>query len=127
MNEGKGLTEKQKRFCDNYIRTGNATQSAISAGYKKKTAGAIACENLKKPKIKEYIEEKSRKLEDKMTASMKEVSEFITSVMRDEEEKMAERLKAADMLIKTKGGYLEKIEAKITELPIIRLVSDDND
>ncbi|WP_161935081.1 terminase small subunit, partial [Lactococcus lactis] len=32
------LTEKQKRFCDEYIKLGNATQAAINAGYSKRTA-----------------------------------------------------------------------------------------
>lgn len=40
------LTTKQKRFADNYIKTGSATQSAIEAGYSKKTAPTIASENL---------------------------------------------------------------------------------
>ena len=43
------LTLKQKRFCDEFIISGNATQAAVKAGYSKKTAGAMATENLKKP------------------------------------------------------------------------------
>lgn len=35
----KGLTIKQKKFADEYIISGNATQSAIKAGYSEKTAG----------------------------------------------------------------------------------------
>ena len=47
----KGLTPKQKRFVDEYIVDQNATQAAIRAGYKEKTAYAIGVENLKKPQI----------------------------------------------------------------------------
>jgi phage terminase small subunit len=43
------LTEKQKRFCDYYIETGNATEAAIRAGYSNKTARFIGAENLTKP------------------------------------------------------------------------------
>ena len=57
------LTAKQKKFADNYIKTGNATQSAIDAGYSKKTAPTIASENLIKPNIKAYIDEKMREIE----------------------------------------------------------------
>lgn len=54
-----GLTIKQKAFADEYIiNGGNATQAAIKAGYSKKTAEAIGFENLKKPKITEYIASK---------------------------------------------------------------------
>ena len=40
------LTEKQKRFADEYIKSGNATQAAIKAGYSKRTARTIAQQNL---------------------------------------------------------------------------------
>jgi len=52
--EGK-LTEKQKLFAYYYIKSFNATQSAINAGYSKETAGIIGHENLKKPNIKALI------------------------------------------------------------------------
>ena len=40
------LTEKQKRFCDEYIKLGNAKEAAINAGYSKKTAKSMGAENL---------------------------------------------------------------------------------
>ena len=49
------LTEKQKRFADYYIETGNGTEAAVKAGYSKKTARVIGQENLLKPAIKNYI------------------------------------------------------------------------
>jgi len=57
------LTDKQKAFIDAYTDIGsntynNALQSAIAAGYSKKTAGVIANENLKKPYIMAEIEQK---------------------------------------------------------------------
>ena len=36
------LTEKQKRFCDEYLIDLNATQAAIRAGYSKRSARQIA-------------------------------------------------------------------------------------
>lgn len=53
--DADGLTGKQRLFCDYYIKTFNATQSAIKAGYSKNTAYAIGYENLKKPQIKAYL------------------------------------------------------------------------
>ncbi|EPH91563.1 terminase small subunit domain protein, partial [Enterococcus faecalis F01966] len=58
------MTEKQKRFCDFYIETGNATQAAIKAGYSKKTANRIATENLSKLVIKQYIDERLAELKN---------------------------------------------------------------
>ena len=49
------LTPKQKAFAEYYIETGNATESAIRAGYSKKTARVIGQENLLKPTLKSHI------------------------------------------------------------------------
>lgn len=49
------LTEKQKRFCEEYIIDLNGTQAAIRAGYSVDSAGSIAHENLMKPEIQEYL------------------------------------------------------------------------
>lgn len=65
----KKLTPKQKRFCEEYVIDLNATQSAIRAGYSKKTAYSIGNENLIKPEIQSYIQElkKQRSEELKIT------------------------------------------------------------
>ena len=78
------LTEKQKRFADYYIETGNITEAATRAGYSKKTARVIGQENLLKPAIKGYIDEKLETMQDERTASAKEVLEFLTKSMRGE-------------------------------------------
>ena len=50
------MTNKQKRFCVEYLIDLNATQAAIRAGYSTSTAGAIGAENLKKPQIRACID-----------------------------------------------------------------------
>ena len=50
------MTEKQKKFCIEYLKDLNATQAAVRAGYSKDTAKEIGCENLTKPNIKKYID-----------------------------------------------------------------------
>lgn len=49
------LTEKQKRFCEEYLIDLNATQAATRAGYSDKTAYSIGVENLKKPEIQKHL------------------------------------------------------------------------
>jgi phage terminase small subunit len=78
------LTEKQKRFCDYYIETGNATEAAIRAGYSQKTARFIGAENLTKPNVKSYIDQRLKELEDERIADATEVLQYLTSVMRGE-------------------------------------------
>ena len=49
------LSNKQIAFIDAYIKSWNATQAAIEAGYSEKTARSIGSENLTKPDISEEI------------------------------------------------------------------------
>ncbi|WP_395320536.1 terminase small subunit [Fructilactobacillus frigidiflavus] len=76
------LTAKQQKFADNYIETGNAAKSALNAGYSEKTAAVIGAENLLKPNIKSYIDEKMKQIADDKIAGQKEVLELLTDVMR---------------------------------------------
>lgn len=79
------LTPKQKKFCDEYIKSGNAKDAAIKAGYSSKTAYSIGNENLKKPELKSYIEKQMKQLESKKIAGAREVLEYLTSVVRGEQ------------------------------------------
>ncbi|SDJ20082.1 phage terminase small subunit [Natribacillus halophilus] len=76
------LTEKQRRFADEYIRLGEITQAAINAGYSTKTAHATGNENLKKPIVKTYIDERLEKLRKESIAEQDEILQYLTSVMR---------------------------------------------
>lgn len=50
------LTQKQKKFADEYIKSGNITHSAIRAGYSEKSAVSVGHETLRNPKVKAYID-----------------------------------------------------------------------
>lgn len=81
------LTEKQKRFCEEYLKDGNATQAAIRAGYKKENAFQTGAENLKKPNVLAYKEElmrQARKDTKSAIADADEVLAFYTAMMRGE-------------------------------------------
>lgn len=79
------LTAKQRFFADEYIKSGNATQSAIKAGYNVKNARVIGAQNLSKLNIKAYIDAKMAEIESHKIADAKEVLEFYTRVLRKEE------------------------------------------
>ena len=59
-SKGKKITKKQKDFADEYLKTGNGTQSALKAydTTDAHTAGSIAIENLEKPVVINYIQER---------------------------------------------------------------------
>ena len=79
------LTAKQQRFVDEYLVDLNATQAAIRAGYSERTAYRTGADNLKKPQIKSFIEERMKAKEDSLIAKQDEVLKFLTSILRGEE------------------------------------------
>lgn len=78
------LTAKQRRFCDEYLLDLNATQAAIRAGYSKKTAYRTGADNLRKPQVKKYIDQRMTEKESELIADQDEVLKYLTSVMRGE-------------------------------------------
>lgn len=115
------LTLKQKRFCEYYVQTGNATESAKRAGYSEKTAYRTGADNLKKPQICAYIQEISKADDEKRIADAKEIMEYFTAVMRGQvndqfglDAPLQERTKAATELAKrvidTKNAGDEQIK-----------------
>lgn len=79
------MTEKQARFVDEYLVDCNITQAAIRAGYSEKTAYSIGSENLRKPEIQEAIKARLAELQSKKVATVQEIMEYLTSVMRREQ------------------------------------------
>lgn len=76
------LTEKQKRFCTEYLIDCNATQAAIRAGYSKKTANEQGSRLLANVSIQTYIQEQMKQLESDTIASAEEIIKYLTSVLR---------------------------------------------
>lgn len=128
-----GLTDKQKRFCDEYLIDLNATQAAIRAGYSERTARKIGQENLTKPDIRQYIDQRMAEKESALIACQDEVLKYLTSVMRGESQSTEivvegfgdgvseareiqkrpsekDRLKAAELLGKRYSMFKEKLE-----------------
>lgn len=52
------MTDKQRRFCEEYLVDLNATQAAIRAGYSQKFANTNANKLLQNTTLKTYIDER---------------------------------------------------------------------
>lgn len=78
------LTAKQRLFADEYIKSGNATQSAIKAGYSDKYVATNTDKLLKNTKLKAYISAKMAEIESHKIADAKEAMQAITSIARGE-------------------------------------------
>lgn len=124
----ENMNERQSRFVDAYIQTGNASEAARLAGYSKQIANRIGSENLSKPVIRAEIDRRLNELKTSRTADTQEILKHLSSVVRGEltEEvvtpsgkkrtvKVAERdrLKAAEMLLKVSGAFRERVDVKV--------------
>ena len=123
------MTLKQQRFADEYIITGNATQSAIKAGYSSKYANTNANKLLQNTTIKNYIDARLAKLESEKIATQEEVLQYLTSVMRGEKTEpllvldgegtqkviqavpnVQSRTRAAELLGKRYGTFTDRVD-----------------
>lgn len=107
--DNHGLTLKQKRFCDEYIITGNGTLAAIRAGYSQKTAKEMASENLTKPNIMEYLEKRFDELDEQSVMKQKEVLQRLTKIGRREENEIVV------VTVKTRKSYIDARGKKVIE------------
>lgn len=78
------LTPKQKRFADEYIKSSNAYQAAIEAGYSCNYAKAQSSKLLENVGIKSYIDEQMAEIASKRIMDATEAVELLTSIARGE-------------------------------------------
>ena len=102
------LTDKQKTFCKEYLKSSNATEAYYKA-YKctMKTANCNGSKLLSKESIQNYIKE----LETNggyEEATEQEIREFFTITMRDKKAPLNLRMKCAEILGKNFGLTVEQ-------------------
>lgn len=140
------MTDKQRKFCDEYLIDCNATR-AYKVAYPNikndNVASAAGTRLLGNVKIKAYIDTKLEEMSSAKVASAEEVMKYLTSVMRGEHteqiplligegiQKLAdkdigakERLKAAELIGKRYGLFSDKVNLEGT-LPVM-IVGEDN-
>lgn len=128
------MTDRQKRFCDEYLLDCNASGAARRSGYSADSAKKL----MKQPEIQEYLEAQMEAIHNEKIADVREISEYLTSVMRgncgeqtktsvsDSKETTTyitvsakERLKAAELMGKRYGLFKEKTEVTVSPSVII--------
>lgn len=140
----QGLTDKQRIFANEYLVDLNATR-AYKKAYpnvkKDEVANAAASRMLRNVKVKAYIDEQLKKIEDESIADAKEVMKYLTQILRGEldeevvvvegegdgcssartlrkEVGIRERNKAAELLGKRYRLFIDKIEADVNQTVI---------
>jgi len=118
------LTLRQIKFCEEYVNSGNATQSAINAGYSPKSARFYASKNLTKHNIKAYISEKRASTrqfyKSKRYSHLDDLVKLATGEIQ--EEKITEFFNKKQEIVRT---VREKITKKFDAISEISRVVDD--
>jgi len=104
------LTDKQKRFCEEYLVDFNATQAAVRAGYSESTSQQMGSENLSKPVIKEFLNSKL----DALSMEAGEITKRITNLARGN---------MSDYMSIRKVPYTPEIEVSL-EVLILRIKNE---
>lgn len=97
------LTRKQQLFADEYIRTGNAYQSAVSAGYSHNYAKGNIVKLLENVSVKSYIDARLEKLKKESIAEQDEILQYLTSVMRG-------KVKDEELMLVPTGDFMSEVE-----------------
>lgn len=126
---GEELTAKQQVFVDAYLSNGfNATDAARKAGYKGKdtTLAAVGYENLRKPQIASYVQERL----NEAAMSANEVLARLSEIARGEVDNFIDEdgkfdLKKARRL--KKMGLLKKLKTKRTSKQVDTLTEGDEE
>lgn len=124
----KELTENQKRFCDYYLESGNATE-AYKKAYKSvksdNVAKAAASRLLTNVNVKAYTDQRRQQMDEERIAKPEEVLKYFTAVMRGEikdqfdlDAPLQERTKAATELAKRYRLYDSKDNKSLSEYEI---------
>jgi len=115
-----GLTGKQEKFVQEYLRDLNATQAALRSGYSPKTAYSIGSENLKKPEIIEALrneaisaEEDLIRLTDIARGNITDLMDVTTSGFSIE---LMTEDESGNKVIKPQTKLIKKIKQKVTTI-----------
>ena len=121
------LNSRQKSFCEYYVASGNATESAIKAGYSEKYTNKNVSKIRQNTAVQEYIKELQEKAKTNRIMTAVERREFLTEVIKNGNEKVQDRLKALDILNKMDGEYIEKMQlsGQVNTNPLSGLTTEE--
>jgi phage terminase small subunit len=141
-------TEKQRRFADEYVRTGNISSSykfAYPSVKKDSAARASGSRLLTKANVKSYIDERLEELKKESIAEQDEILQFLTAVMRgehteqipvgvgegaqqleDKDTYLKDRVKAAELLGKRYVMWTEKQQVENITPVFVEDVPDED-
>ena len=107
------MERKQMKFCQEFLRTGNATAAYKAAGYNPRSdavAAVCASQILRKPKVKKYMDDLRKEMDVEVIADAFERRVKLTEIIRNKESSVSDIMKAVDILNKMDCLYVLRNE-----------------
>ena len=101
------MTERQRKFAEYYVQCGNATQSAVKAGYSEKFANTNAAKLLQNTTVAAYIKQLSEAAQTARIMTARDRQELLSDIARGEDNAAADR-KITLAELKNLGGVHHK-------------------
>lgn len=143
------LNPKQIAFCEYYVASGNATESALKAGYSKNYAEKRIHQMLGNVGIKSYIDQLNAEAKSNRIADITEIQERLTSILRGEvkeevvlteligdgkseskiilkQASVKDRIKAGELLGKSKMMFSDKLQID-SAIPVMIVAESELD
>lgn len=118
------LTDKQKTFAQEYVRSGfDRLQAIKEAGYSERSWESIACRLLQKEQIKREIDRLLGEAEEKCTIEASEIIQELRKIAFapvSERVNNSDRLKALELLGRTKAMWSDKVIHQDSEKEVKR-------
>ena len=107
------MTNRQRIFIAEYLNTLDVTRSAIKAGYSRRSAYSTGSRLLKNAEIQKYVGEVMNERINSRIADRSERQEFLTTIMRDNEQPTKERLRACELLSRLDGDFINRSSVEV--------------
>lgn len=111
------MNERQRRFADEYIRTGNAEQAAIKAGYSEKYARGNAHKLVANVSVKNYIDEQIQRIRDESIMDAKEALAILSEIARGNRDEEV-------LILNPTTGKVERHTKKADNATVIKAITE---
>lgn len=110
MTDENNLTPQQKKFCDEYLKTLNATQAykiAYPGCKTDKVASQSGSRLLRNDKVKTYVNKRQKEKERKAIITVDEILNELKKIATNPKEHSGNRMKAMELCGKHLGMFRE--------------------
>lgn len=112
-----GLNQRQKIFASEYLRTGNAYQSAVLAGYSEAYAKGNVTKLLENESIKSFIQAEMDKMHDENIMSAKEALSILSDIARGKRDEEV-------LMMNPVTGEIDRVKKKADNATVIKAIQE---